>query len=40
MKFNESTVEEAAMGWLASLGWETVYGPDIATGTSAAERDN
>ena len=38
--FNESTVEEAAMGWLASLGWETVHGPDIAPDGPAPERDN
>ena len=37
--FHESTVEEAAMGWLSGLGWETVYGPNIAPGTPAAERD-
>ena len=40
MTFYESTVEEATMGWLASLGWEAVYGPDIAPGTPNAERDN
>ena len=40
MTFNESTVEEATMGWLADLGWKTAYGPDIAPGTPAAERDN
>ena len=38
--FNESTVEQAAMEWLSDLGWETVYGPDIAPGTPAEERDN
>ena len=38
--FYESDVEEAAMEWLSSLGWETAYGPDIAPGTPAAERDN
>ena len=38
--FYESEVEEAAMEWLADLGWETAYGPDIAPGTPAAERDN
>ena len=38
--FYESDVEEAAMNWLASLGWETTHGPDIAPGTPAAERDN
>ena len=38
--FNESTVEQAAMEWLSDLGWETAYGPDIAPGTPAQERDN
>ena len=38
--FNESTVEQAAMEWLSDLGWETSYGPDIAPGTPAQERDN
>ena len=38
--FNESTVEQAAMEWLSDLGWETAYGPDIAPGTPAGERDN
>ena len=38
--FNESTVEQATLEWLSNLGWETAYGPDIAPGTPAAERDN
>ena len=38
--FNESTVEEATMGWLSNLGWETVYGPDIAPDGPAPEREN
>ena len=38
--FNESAVEEATMGWLSNLGWETVYGPDIAPDGPAPERDN
>ena len=38
--FNESTVEQAAMEGLSELGWETAYGPDIAPGTPASERDN
>ena len=40
MNFYESDVEEAAMGWLSRLGWETAYGPDIAPGTPAAERES
>ena len=35
----ESDVEQAAMAWLSGLGWETAYGPDIAPGTDASERD-
>ena len=38
--FNESTVEQAAMEALPDLGWETAYGPEIAPGTPAKERDN
>ena len=36
----EADVESAALDLLASLGWETAYGPDISPGTPAAERDN
>ena len=34
----ESTVEAAALEWLASLGWQTAHGPDIAPDTPGAER--
>ena len=34
----ESTVEDAALAWLASLGWSIVHGPDIAPDTPGAER--
>ena len=34
----ESTVESAALAWLASLGWEVRHGPDIAPDTPGAER--
>ena len=34
----ESDVEEAAMDWLSSLGWQTAYGPDVAPDTPDAER--
>ena len=37
---NESVVEEAALEWLAGLGWQTVYGPDIAPDTPNAERSD
>ena len=35
---SESTVEAVALDWLASLGWDVAYGPDIAPDTPAAER--
>ena len=34
----EASVEQAALSWLASLGWQTAYGPDIAPDTPGAER--
>ena len=34
----ESTVEDAALDWLAGLGWRTTHGPDIAPDTTGAER--
>ena len=36
----ESDVEEAALGWLRGLGWQTAYGPDIGPDSPRAERDN
>ncbi len=36
----ESEVEEAALEWLAGLGWNVVHGPDIAPDTPGAERDD
>ena len=36
--FTESVVEEAALAWLAQLGWTVVAGPSIAPGEPAAER--
>jgi type I restriction enzyme R subunit len=36
--FTESVVEEAALAWLAALGWSVLHGPDIAVGERAAER--
>ena len=35
---SESTVEDVALDWLASLGWAVAHGPDIAPDTPAAER--
>ena len=34
----EADVEQAALDWLAALGWQTAHGPDIAPDTPAAER--
>ncbi len=36
----ESTVEEAALAWLESLGWNIAHGPDIAPDTPGAERSD
>ena len=36
--FTESVVEDAALGWLKSLGWSVAHGPEIAPDTSSAER--
>ena len=36
--FTESVVEDAALGWLKSLGWSVSHGPDIAPDTLNAER--
>jgi len=36
--FTESTVEEAALAWLESIGWRVAHGPEIAPDMLAAER--
>ena len=36
----ESTVEDAALAWLESLGWNGAHGPDIAPDTPDAERSD
>lgn len=28
--FTESTVEDAALGWLETAGWQIAHGPEIA----------
>jgi hypothetical protein len=28
-QFTESVVEQAALDWLAGLGWQTAFGPEI-----------
>src|SRR3989442_15123631 len=34
----ESVVEQAALAWLESAGWQIAHGPDIAPDMPAAER--
>jgi type I restriction enzyme R subunit len=38
--FIESVVEDAALAWMAELGWQVLHGPEIAPGETAAERDD
>ncbi len=38
--FNENTVEQAALEWLRSMGYEYRFGPDIAPGEAQAERES
>lgn len=38
--FTELVVEEAALGWLETLGYEIQHGPDIAAGEPGAERSD
>ncbi len=38
--FTESVVEDAALGWLESLGYSILHGPDIAAGMAGAERSD
>ncbi len=38
--FTESIVEDAALAWLAALGYAVLHGPDIAVGMLAAERSD
>ena len=37
---NESIVEEAALGWFGELGYAVGYGPHLAPGEPAAERES
>ena len=39
-RFTESTLEEAVLDYLTSLGWQVAFGPEIAPGEPAAEREN
>ena len=36
----EADVEQAALDWLAALGWQTAHGLAIAPDAPAAERDD
>ena len=36
----EAQLEQEALGWLADVGWQHKYGPDLAPEGSAPERDN
>jgi type I restriction enzyme R subunit len=38
--FTESDVEEAALSWLAGIGWSLRHGPEIAVGEAGAERSD
>ena len=38
--FSESVVEQAALAWLESAGWQVQSGTEIAPGEPAAERDD
>lgn len=39
-RFAESVVEDAALAWLAGLGYAVLHGPDIAAGEPGAERSD
>lgn len=38
--FSESIVEDAALEWLAGLGYSVLHGPDLAVGMPGAERND
>ena len=37
---SESIVEQVALAWLASVGWQVAHGPDIAPDTPGAQRND
>lgn len=37
-KSNESTVEDATLGWFGELGYEALHGPEIALSEPGQER--
>ena len=40
MSMTEDPLEQEALGWLAELGWQHRYGPDLAPDGATPERDN
>jgi type I restriction enzyme R subunit len=38
--FTESVIEQATLSWLSGLGYQILFGPDIAPGMPAAEREH
>jgi len=36
----ENALENATLDWLEQLGWSTLFGPDIAPGEPASERED
>jgi type I restriction enzyme R subunit len=36
--FTESIIESAALDWLKAIGWEALFGPEIAPSMLTAER--
>lgn len=39
-QLTESDIESAALTWLENLGYQILFGPEIAPGMPAAEREN
>lgn len=40
MIINENFLEKTALDWFQSLGWQTIFGPDISPDGPACERNN
>ena len=40
MTMSEDQLEQEVLGWLADVGWQHRYGPDLAPDGIAPERDN
>ena len=40
MKFSESFFENTVLSWFENLGYQILYGPDIAPGEPQVERDS